>query len=107
MEDGHPQREVGWAAQVAFTQRHEQRNLLDAVRPKVGDLDAVEGQQLTEEVGGGESEPAVEEAQEDHELPGPREGLHLVRRRNSPSLLLELRDDPRSDVREERLPCDL
>jgi hypothetical protein len=41
-------------SQVTLTQCHEQRDLLDAVWNKVRDLDAVEGQELPQEVGGGE-----------------------------------------------------
>jgi hypothetical protein len=42
------------------------------------DLDAIEGEKTVEELGGGASQPALEEAQENDKLTRPWHRLHLA-----------------------------
>ena len=80
-----PQGEVGPAAQIALAERHENGELLDAMRTQIRWLDSVVGAETPEEEGSGKPQPLLQVAGEADEFSLARVRSHLSGRGDAPS----------------------
>src|SRR3954464_13409409 len=85
MEKILPQGEVGPSAQIALAERHENGELLDAMRAYVRRLDPVEGAEAPEEERSGKPQPPLQVAGEANEFSLARVRSHLSGRGDAPS----------------------